>query len=175
MSTLRGPGYGFVRGIWPKVSVTHQRIEIRTYHKFSQELNKPFTRHRPFNNIICNNTIKSEDWEDWKPTASHKTLSLNAPSAPQWPSPSISWCPLVLGSFIPKHKHVKIGDLIWYSVHENSLWLIIPLYCMSQDIFMGEMEPMQGASKCWKWDFHASSNEELFLDFIQVNCMFLVQ
>ena len=40
---------------------------------------------------------------------------------------------------------------------------------------MGEMEPMQGAGKCRKGYLHAASNEELLLNFIQVDCVFLIQ
>ena len=40
---------------------------------------------------------------------------------------------------------------------------------------MGEMKPIQGVGKCWKRYLHAVLNEELLLNFIQVNCVFLMQ
>ena len=52
MRTLRGPGYGLVRGIWNRWG------HITTHYTLSQEYNKGFCGNRSLNDIMCDYRIE---------------------------------------------------------------------------------------------------------------------
>jgi hypothetical protein len=146
-----------------------------TYHKLMQKLQESFSCNQSFNNIICNNPIQREDWQDRITTPPHKTLSLHASSPPLRPAFPPCRRPLILCSFVTKHELIRVRHNIRNLVHEDSSQLLIAFQSTPRYTFAGKMDASKSTSKCWNGDTNISSCTELFLDLIEIDDMVLRQ
>jgi len=140
-----------------------------------QELMKLFTCNRAFNDVMCNDAIKSDNREDREPLALHKALPLNASTTLVWLACVPVWCSFIFVHLITKHKHVRIGHKLHDPVHEYHPIPLITLQFLTGNILVCEVKSLESAIQSSNWCFDTMAWKQLLLDFIQVDCVVLVE
>ena len=114
-------------------------IELAKYHKLVQKINKFFGCHGTFNDVMCDDAVKCNNGENWKPLSLHKTFPLDTWRASQRPAPASVRHSLIFACLITKHEHIWIRDKFCNAVHVYCMIMFIAFKGLAWNILICEM------------------------------------